>query len=47
MINFFAFFLPAYYSFKTLLFLWLFYPKTNGAKIIYEKFIKGQLKKLQ
>jgi predicted RNA-binding protein with PUA domain len=43
----FLFFLPAFYSFKVLLLLWLFYPKTNGAKIIYEKFIKAQHKQVK
>ena len=40
----FLFFLPAFYSFKVLFLLWLFYPKTNGAKVIYEKLIKLQHK---
>jgi len=29
------FFLPAFYAFKVLFFIWLFYPRTDGASIVY------------
>lgn len=41
------FFLPAYYSFKILFFIWLFYPRTDGASLIYQKLIKPNLKKIK
>ena len=41
------FFLPAYYTFKALFYMWLFYPRTNGAHILYEKVLRPQLKNLK
>ncbi len=40
-------FLPAYYTFKVLFYIWLFYPRTNGAHILYEKVLRPQLKHLK
>ena len=34
------FFVPSYYSFRFLFFLWLFYPRTNGITIIYEQIVE-------
>ncbi|MBN8567906.1 MAG: HVA22/TB2/DP1 family protein [Flavobacteriales bacterium] len=37
------FFLPAYYAFKLLFIIWLFYPRTDGASLIYERFLRPNL----
>lgn len=37
------FFLPAFYAFKVLFIIWLFYPRTDGASLIYEKFLRPNL----
>ena len=42
--GFFLQFIPFYYIFKLLLTMWLFYPKSNGAHVIYSKFIRPWLK---
>jgi len=41
------FFLPAYYSFKVLFIIWLFYPRTDGASKIYEKVLRPNLQKIK
>lgn len=45
-LSFVLFFLPAYYSFKILFFIWLFYPRTEGAEIIYNKVVRPNLNKI-
>jgi len=37
-------FIPFYHVIKLLLLLWLFYPKSNGAEIVYSKFLRPWLK---
>jgi len=37
--------IPFYYVLKLLLLMWLFYPKSNGATIIYQQIIKPFWKK--
>jgi receptor expression-enhancing protein 5/6 len=34
------FFLPSFYAFKFLFLLWLSYPRTDGAAVLYEKVFK-------
>lgn len=46
-LGFILFFLPAYYTLKALFYIWMFYPKTNGAAIIYDKVLRPQLLKLK
>lgn len=41
------FFIPGYYLIKALFYIWMFYPRTNGAQIIYEKVLKPQLIKFR
>ena len=41
------FFLPGYYFLKCIFYIWMFYPRTNGAKMIYENFLKPQLLKFK
>jgi len=36
--------IPFYYVAKLLFLMWLFYPKSNGAEVVYNKFIRGFLK---
>ena len=37
-------FIPFYYPLKVLVYVSLFYPKTKGALLIYNNFLKGYLK---
>jgi uncharacterized membrane protein required for colicin V production len=37
------FFLPGYYLLKIIFYIWMFYPKTRGAELIYDRFLKPQL----
>ncbi len=41
------FFVPGYYLVKVIFYIWMFYPRTNGAQIIYETVLKPQLVKLK
>lgn len=46
-LNFVLFFIPCYYTLKAIFYIWMFYPKTNGAALIYDKILRPQLKKLK
>jgi hypothetical protein len=37
------FFLPGFYFLKCIFYIWMFYPRTNGSKIIYDHYLKPQL----
>jgi len=37
-------FIPFYHVIKMLTFMWLFYPKSNGAGVLYEKIVRPYLK---
>jgi receptor expression-enhancing protein 5/6 len=41
------FFIPGYYLLKAIFYTWMFYPRTKGAQVIYENFLKPQLLKLR
>ncbi len=43
MIGLLLFFIPGYYLIKAVFYIWMFYPRTHGAEIIYEKVLKPQL----
>ncbi|MCL4112819.1 UNVERIFIED_CONTAM: hypothetical protein GTU68_029824 [Idotea baltica] len=45
-LSYLLFFLPAFYAFKVLFFVWLFYPRTDGAALIYQKLVRPNLKRL-
>jgi len=47
LINFLFSFIPFFGVLKIAFNVWLFHPKTQGARIIYEKFLKGLLKKYE
>ena len=46
-LNFVLFFMPCYYTLKVIFYIWMFYPKTNGAAVIYERFLRNQLYKIK
>ena len=41
------YFLPLYNVMKILFYIWLFHPKTEGAMFVYDKILKGLLKKYE
>lgn len=47
LLSFVLFFLPGYYFLKCCFYIWMFYPRTNGAQIIYQNLLKPQLLKFK
>ena len=47
LLGFFLKFIPFFYLIKILFLVWLFYPKTKGALLLYNDFVKPQLEKHQ